>query len=63
MRVALRPRGGHGPPLVTSHVLRTSDGRTARDPDLIAPPGMDHGGRGGGGDDGAGGGHGGHPGA
>ena len=56
VRVALRPRGGHGPALVRSHVLRTSDGRTARDPDLIAPPGPGHHG----GAEGEPGGHGGH---
>jgi plastocyanin len=53
-RVSLR-RGARGPALVSSHVLRTSDGRTARDPDTSAPPGG--GGHHDGGD--AGGGHGG----
>jgi hypothetical protein len=50
-RVSLR-RGASGPALVRSDVLRTSDGRTAPDPDGIAPPAS------GGGH--AGGGHGGH---
>jgi plastocyanin len=45
-RVSLR-RSKRGPALVHSDVLRTSDGRTAPDPDGIAPPG-------------GGGGHGGH---
>jgi plastocyanin len=40
-RVSLRRRAG-GPALVSSHVLRTSDGRTARDPDTIMPPGGGH---------------------
>jgi plastocyanin len=53
-RVSLR-RSARGPALVSSHVLRTSDGRMAHDPDTIAPPGG--GGHGGGGD--GGGGHGG----
>ena len=35
-RVVLRR--GKGPALVSSRVLRTSDGRTAPDPDTIAPP-------------------------
>jgi plastocyanin len=37
-RVSLRRRA-RGPALVRSQVLRTSDGRVARDPDIIAPPG------------------------
>ena len=37
-RVSLR-RSKRGPALAHSDVLRTSDGRTAPDPDLIAPPG------------------------
>jgi hypothetical protein len=49
-RVSLR-RSAHGPVLVRSAVLRTSDGRMAPDPDMIAPPGAGHDG---------GGGHGGH---
>jgi plastocyanin len=53
VRVSLRRRA-HGPALVSSHVLRTSDGRAARDPDTIAPPG---GGGGHGGDGGHGGPH------
>jgi plastocyanin len=40
-RVSLR-RSARGPALVSSHVLRTSDGRTASDPDTIAPPGGGH---------------------
>jgi plastocyanin len=48
-RVSLR-RSARGPALVSSHVLRTSDGRTASDPDTIAPPAG--GGHGGGGHDG-----------
>jgi plastocyanin len=40
-RVSLRRRA-RGPALVQSHVLRTSDGRTAPDPDTIAPPGPGH---------------------
>ena len=56
-RVALRRRA-RGPALVYSHVLRTSDGRTAPDPDSIMPPGGGHhGGEPAGGDTG---GHGGH---
>jgi plastocyanin len=50
-RVSLR-RGARGPAFVHSDVLRTSDGRTAPDPDGIAPPGS--------GDGHGGGGHGGH---
>ena len=50
-RVSLRQ--ARGPALVHSHVLRTSDGRSAPDPDTIRPPGT------GGGEHG-GGGHGGH---
>jgi plastocyanin len=45
-RVSLR-RHAHGPALVRSDVLRTSDGRTAPDPDGIMPPGGGHGGHGG----------------
>jgi plastocyanin len=45
-RVALLRRA-HGPALVRSHVVRTSDGRTAPDPDTIAPPGAEHDGHGG----------------
>jgi len=41
-RVSLRR--AHGPALVQSRVLRTSDGRTAPDPDAIAPPAPGHGG-------------------
>jgi plastocyanin len=44
-RVVLRRRA-RGPALVHSRVLRTSDGRAARDPDAIAPPGSEHGGHG-----------------
>ncbi len=44
-RVSLRRRA-RGPALVSSNVLRTSDGRTAPDPDMIAPPGPGHGGGG-----------------
>ena len=36
-RVVLRRAGGPG--LVTSRVIRTSDGRTAADPDTLTPPG------------------------
>ena len=36
-RVSLRRRA-RGPALVHSDVLRTSDGRTAPDPDGVAPP-------------------------
>jgi plastocyanin len=43
LRVSLR-RSARGPALVSSPVLRTSDGRTAPDPDMIAPPGGGHGG-------------------
>jgi plastocyanin len=42
-RVSLR-RSARGPALVRSDVLRTSDGRTAPDPDGIVPPGGGHGG-------------------
>ena len=42
-RVSLR-RHPRGPALVLSHVLRTSDGRTAPDPDMITPPASGHGG-------------------
>ena len=56
-RVSLRRRA-RGPVLVSSHVLRTSDGRVAPDPDTIMPPGGGHHGGAGGGE-GAGG-HGGH---
>lgn len=50
-RVSLR-RSANGPALVSSHVLRTSDGRMAPDPDMIAPPGGGH--HDGGGHDGGG---------
>ena len=40
-RVSLRRRAG-GPALAHSAVLRTSDGRTARDPDAIGPPAPGH---------------------
>jgi plastocyanin len=44
-RVVLRrPRG---PALVASRVIRTSDGRTAADPDTLTPPGSGGGGHGG----------------
>jgi plastocyanin len=46
VRVSLRRRA-RGPALVVSHVLRTSDGRMAPDPDTIAPPGSGDGGHGG----------------
>jgi plastocyanin len=47
-RVTLRRRGARrGPALVASRVLRTSDGRAARDPDTISPPGSGGGGHGG----------------
>ena len=42
-RVSLRRRA-RGPALVRSHVLRTSDGRMAPDPDTITPPASGHGG-------------------
>jgi plastocyanin len=42
-RVSLRRRA-RGPSLAHSAVLRTSDGRTARDPDAIATPAPAHGG-------------------
>jgi plastocyanin len=51
-RVSLRRRA-RGPALIYSHVLRTSDGRTAPDPDTIMPPGGGHAGE-------PTGGHGGH---
>ena len=38
VRVSLRRRA-RGPALIVSHVVRTSDGRMAPDPDTIAPPG------------------------
>ena len=44
-RVSLR-RSARGPALVQSRVLRTSDGRTAPDPDGITPPGGGDGGHG-----------------
>jgi plastocyanin len=55
-RVSLR-RSARGPALVSSHVLRTSDGRRAPDPDTTAPSGGDHHD---GGEAGGDGGHGGH---
>jgi plastocyanin len=53
-RVSLR-RSLRGPSLVSSHALRTSDGRIAPDPDTIKPPGGGH--DGGAGHGGGGGGH------
>jgi hypothetical protein len=55
-RVALRRRKG-GAVLAYSGIVRTRNGKPARDPDTITPA---HGGHGSGGEDPAGGGHGGH---